>query len=276
MSDSNENRLFLYLDLLGFTSLLRDCQKIERIFRILDGSNIHRDANYKTIVFSDTVLAYNQHISLTPNSKEIELMYLIEFAQDIRQRLTGEEVFFRAIITEGPFRAETRNNFQSFYGDALVKAHKEEKELVGIGLFVDRSLRDLHSVFRYKQFSEKYDFVYTTQQISRLEYFPSNYEKAEKREAVFPLPTNYLTDEGAEYFLYPELRHLIEIYHHSLGQPEPSVRAKYICTWRMYELAYPKLTGLIAKSNFDLSMISGLDWSGPKRQFEEDRVSYAK
>ena len=95
--------------------------KIERIFSIIDGANIHEDANYRTIIFSDTILAYNKYTSLSPKSKEIEFMYLVEFAQDLRRRLTGEDVFFRAIITEGQFRAKQLENFQSYYGKALVR-----------------------------------------------------------------------------------------------------------------------------------------------------------
>jgi len=52
--------LFLYLDILGFAELVKDGPRVERLFQILDSARLHTDSDYQTIVFSDTLLAYNR------------------------------------------------------------------------------------------------------------------------------------------------------------------------------------------------------------------------
>jgi len=46
----------MYMDILGFSNLINDKEKVETIYRIIDNSSIHEDSNYRVIVFSDTIL----------------------------------------------------------------------------------------------------------------------------------------------------------------------------------------------------------------------------
>ena len=86
--------LFLYIDILGFSEIVNDDALADRLFKIIDNARIHRDANFRAIVFSDTIIAYNIHSNIGAGHKATELMYLIEFAQDLFLRLIGSGIFF--------------------------------------------------------------------------------------------------------------------------------------------------------------------------------------
>ena len=75
-----QSTFFLYLDILGFADLVEKSGEVEKLFRILDSA---------AIIFSDTVLAYNAHDSLTGTAKATEAMFLIELVQDLFLRLIG-------------------------------------------------------------------------------------------------------------------------------------------------------------------------------------------
>ena len=97
--------------------------KVERIYAILDSLNVHRHNAFKTIVFSDTILVYNPELARTEDDKSYLVWYLIEFAEDLHHRLTGQDVFFRAILTAGRFTHYHLENIESFFGEALIDAH---------------------------------------------------------------------------------------------------------------------------------------------------------
>jgi hypothetical protein len=85
--------LFLYLDFLGFRALSTNPTKVRRLFQALDECAIHRDSNFRTVVFSDTLLAYNSVNPIGEGYMSPELMYLIEGVQDITHRLVGVNFF---------------------------------------------------------------------------------------------------------------------------------------------------------------------------------------
>ena len=128
-----QNTLFLYLDFLGFSNLvIGDSNKVRRLFNMLDAINIHKDCNFKSIIFSDTLIAYNV---LNEHSQTCyEFMFLVEFVQDIAHRLTGSNLFFRAIIRFGEFEVQKLTHFDAYFGEALINSYKDEKDLP-VGLF---------------------------------------------------------------------------------------------------------------------------------------------
>jgi hypothetical protein len=157
-----QSTLFLYIDILGFSDLIKDTARVERLYQIIDNARLHRDSNYRAIVFSDTIVAYHTHSNLTGKSKAIELMFLIELTQELFLRLVGSGIFFRAVITEGSFHHKKLKNLEAFYGQALVDTYRAEKSLSSIGLFLDNKLRRFNQVFRWRIFSPQFDFVYLT------------------------------------------------------------------------------------------------------------------
>jgi hypothetical protein len=93
-------RFLLYIDILGFTEMTRkEPGKVARIYSILDQLNVHKHHAFKTIVFSDTVLVYNPVIPGSRQDSEYFVWYLIEFSEGLHHRLTGQDVFFRAVIS---------------------------------------------------------------------------------------------------------------------------------------------------------------------------------
>ena len=80
------NRLFLYIDILGFKDLVKSGGDIAMLYRTIDELNVHRDRDFTCIVFSDTILVYGAENWLGVSNQGV--MWLIEFAQDLFFRLT--------------------------------------------------------------------------------------------------------------------------------------------------------------------------------------------
>jgi hypothetical protein len=115
-----------------------------------------------------------------------------------------------------------------------------------------------------------------TQNLTRHEFFGGNHIKWISYEnEQLPIPSDLLCDAGLEYLIYPEIIHLREVYTNTLTQRDPAIRAKYLNTWRMYELAYPEFSRVISNNDFDLSMISVLDWKDCIRVFNENKEYYS-
>jgi hypothetical protein len=268
-----KERLFLYIDILGFSELIKSKKKVSRLYDIIDNARIHHDANFNTIVFSDTIVAYNRHTNLSKRDKEVEVMYLIELTQEFFYRLIGSSVFFRAVITEGEFFHERLENLEAYYGAALVETYRAEKELSGTGLFLDRKLRDLNQVFRFKEFSNRFDYIFLTHMCSGLTpWLNRNVDDNEKPDySEFPIPSELLTDAGLEFMAYQELVHFREVYENMNKHPDPKVRQKYLTTWSMYSQAYPGLTRSLVEHNFDPNGMATLDWNKAKEMYENER-----
>ncbi|MGK5095177.1 hypothetical protein WDW89_24600 [Deltaproteobacteria bacterium TL4] len=231
-----EERLFLYIDILGFSDLIINKKDVAPLFQIINNAQIHRDSNFVTIVFSDTIVAYNRHSNLNKSAKTIEVMYLIELTQELFSKLIGTNIFFRAIITEGEFFHNQLENLAAYYGTALVEAYRAEKKLSGTGLFLDRKLRDLNSVFRFKEFSDKFDYIFLTHMCSGItSWLKRNVDENDRSDySEFPIHPELLTSASLEFEIYPELVHFKEVYQNMNTHPEPKVREKYLTTWNMY------------------------------------------
>jgi hypothetical protein len=268
-----EPTLFLYIDILGFSDLLKRTGQVQELFAILDKAALHRDSNYRAIVFSDTIVAYNIHRNLSGTNKAIELMFLIELTQELFLRLIGRGVFFRAIITEGEFQHTKLTNLEAYYGQALVDTYRAEKGLIITGLLLDKRLRKFNQVFRWRPFSDALDFVYLTHQLTRLTPSAKDLIMGPGclADPEFPIPGIALTAPGIESMVYPEIVHFREVYDQMNDHPQPEVRAKFLATWNMYCLAYPKLTRSLLDHEFDPEGVARIDWTKAKQSFSEQR-----
>lgn len=151
-------RVFLYIDILGFSSMVQKqpC-KILKIFQIINGLSVYRHYAFKTIVFSDTILVFNDKDNF-PNHYYVT--YLIEFAQQLFYRLLSIGVYFKGLITYGEFNFKQMNNIQAYWGEALIETYHDEKNLKGFGLFVNKKLSTDIVVFdKLDNIDDKYDFV---------------------------------------------------------------------------------------------------------------------
>src|SRR4051812_30262351 len=68
-----ESKLFLYIDSLGFSDIIKETTRVERLYSLIDQAALHRDSNYRAIVFSDTIVAYHTVPNLEGGSKATEL-----------------------------------------------------------------------------------------------------------------------------------------------------------------------------------------------------------
>jgi len=267
-------RLFLYIDILGFKDLIKHTEKVLLLFSILDQAQIHKDSNFRSIVFSDTIVAYNIHPNYTDEAKAVEVMYLIELTQDLFYRLIGTGIYFRAVITEGEFFHDKFENLEAYFGEALVETYLEEKNLEGTGLYLINRLKNFNRIFRFKKFSEKFDYIYLTHMCSGITFWLNrNVDEIDKPDfGEYPLHKDHLILGGLEYMIYPELEHFKDVYQKMNNHPNPSVRSKFLTTWNMYCHAYPGLTRNLVKENFDPNGLSVLDWSEAKKRFEENKA----
>jgi hypothetical protein len=265
--------LFLYIDILGFTDLIKDPDAVRRLFIIIDKAQLHRDVNFRCIAFSDTILAYNKNFDLDPKNKTNELMYLIELTQDIFLKLAGSGLFFRALITEGEFYCDHMEHIDAFFGQALIDTYRAEKNIIGTGLYLDRCLSSFNQVFQTRRFSDQYYFVYLTHFCSRLyrQCQPLFSEDNSTLNSDFPLPGSILARSELEFLIYPEIVYLRDVRRLMDDHPDPSVRAKHLATWRMYVLEYPRLIASLESHNMDAKGISDLDWTAAKNHFFNER-----
>lgn len=248
----------MYLDFLGFTELIKDESRAMDLFRIIDDLNAHKDANYKVIAFSDTLLIYN---SLNPSDewyKKVELMYLIEFAQDLLAQLIEKDIYFKAVITEGEFCHNRLKNIDAYFGPALVDTHKVEKDLKGTGLYLDSKLRGFNAFFNYVDCGEGYDYVLLTQQLAGLRMYMDE----------LPLDKKIIIDQVLGFGVYQECQFLKKVYNLMLNHPVEKVRVKYKFTWDMYSKFHSMIMNALIDSEFNMNALAVMDWSSVKKDYD--------
>ncbi|HHF8239776.1 TPA: hypothetical protein ACPT3I_000422 [Klebsiella pneumoniae] len=244
-------RYFLYLDILGFTDLVRQgSNKIDDLYEVIAILNAHSHDAFKVIVFSDTVVVYNVDGGHTPADSQYLIMFLCEFVKDLMHRLTGRGVYFRAVITHGDFTHYEINGVPCFYGNALIDAYNSEKELKAIGLFIDKKIAKHCNIFKFEEYNDNYNFVYVTQSLYDLESWR------------LPIKSEYIEMTDSKWFIYPELTHVNNMYLGSVNNSYPdSVRKKYAASWDMYRKHYPKLTTYLLLSGNNVTAISpDVEW----------------
>lgn len=122
------NRYILYIDILGFTELVRQRSNlVDQIYEAIASLNVHNHSSFKTVVFSDTIVVYNIEGSDTPRDSKYLIMFMCEFVKDLMHRLTGRGIFSRSVITKGDFVHYEINKVPCFYGNALINAYNAEK-----------------------------------------------------------------------------------------------------------------------------------------------------
>jgi hypothetical protein len=116
-------KYLLYIDMLGFSDLVRKRGAAKMLYETINKLNVHRHDAFKTIAFSDTLLVCNINNPKTKHDREYLVMYSCEFAKDLFYRLIGRDLHFRGYLTLGEFRIDDFENLEAFYGEALIDAH---------------------------------------------------------------------------------------------------------------------------------------------------------
>ncbi|OUR95895.1 hypothetical protein A9Q81_13635 [Gammaproteobacteria bacterium 42_54_T18] len=255
-----EDRFLLYIDILGFADMTKlEPRKVARVYSILDQLNVHRHKSFKTIVFSDTVLVYNPELAVTDEDRKYLIWYLIEFAEDLHHRLTGQDIYFRAILTSGSFDHYRLDNIECFFGQALVNAYTSEKDIPSLGLFIDKNCNNYNQFFRSAPFDEELSFVYLNRSLETLE---------EYARGKYPI-TEYGVIDQAPHAPW-QVRFLRDVHQNMRTHPSPAVRTKFLTAWDFYAKRYPLMIQALLNSDFELSSL------GPTNAWIEEIESMEK
>lgn len=235
-----ENRFLLYIDILGFTDLvLRNESMLEGLFGVIKKLNVHRHPSFRSIVFSDTILAYNIEEFTTKADRDYAVMFLCEFVQQLHHRLAGSGIFFRAIVTEGAFVHDySTKGIDCFYGEALIKAYHLEKAAQVCGLLIDNACNEHNNIFETVPIDEKSNYVFITQALERVE-----------RLWGVPIPDIAFEEDWAWAFV-PEVLSLAETYRIAHSINDPRIRFKHVTTWEFYRQQYPRLCAYLESHAF--------------------------
>lgn len=253
-----QNRYLLYIDILGFSELVRGAPaRVQDLYRIIDSLNVHRHHAFKTIVFSDTILVYSKDSLLQGNrDHEYVVMYSCEFAQDLMYRFVGTEFAFRAVLKFGEFDHYRLTRTECFYGRSLVDAYLMEKSVKCVGLFIDEPSQRYNRIFPVCRHSDDLSYVYLNQATQR------TYEYIAEALPIFE-PQIYESADNASAFVR-DAQWLKETYERANKHPSPDVRLKYLTAWNYQLQRYPKLLYPLLQSGFDLRTVSPrVEWPLP-------------
>ena len=256
-------KYLLYIDILGFSDLVkRDPLQVERIYGVLDSLNVHRHDMFRTIVFSDTVLVYNRTDPKLNDKKAHEYIvwYSIEFAEDLHHRLTGQGLFFRAVLVSGEFQHYALENIDCFFGEALIDAHARERTIPSIGLFIDTACNQYNCYFRTEPFGNQLHFVYLNRSVESLQ------QDTNGNLPVDPI----LLDDNYPYLAW-QVRFLRDVHSMRREHPDPTVRAKFLTAWDLYYRRYPKILKALEEGGFDMTVFNEkYNWSEQLRMLAAD------
>lgn len=246
------NRYLLYIDLLGFADMtVRDPRKVARLYSIVDSLNSHRHDTFRTIVFSDTILVYNHKDPKNDEDRDYLVWYLIEFAEDLHHRLTGQDIYFRGIVCSGDFEHYNLKNIECFYGGALVNAYLSEKDIDCAGLFIDNNCNSHNQFFRTAKYTDELSFVYLNRHLEYLDQFVGS---------AYPSNQHHLDDQAP--FAPYQVRYLEDLYRAMRSHPSPRARVKLLTSWDFHALRYPRMTEALVQGGFDISYLTPVtDWS---------------
>lgn len=256
-------KYLLYIDILGFSDLVKhDPQQVEKIYGVLDSLNVHRHDVFRTIVFSDTVLVYNR-LNPKPNdvaAHEYVVWYSIEFAEDLHHRLTGQGLYFRAVLVSGEFQHYALENVDCFFGKALIDAYAREKTIPSIGLFIHTACNQYNRYFRTEPFEDGLHFVYLNRCVESLQ---------QETNGEFPVDP-ILLDNNYPYLAW-QVRFLRDVHSMMRTHPVPTVRTKFLTAWDFYKRRYPTILVALEEGGFDMKVFNPkFDWSQQLRVLTED------
>jgi hypothetical protein len=250
----NSKKYLLYIDILGFTDLVKENDnKITTLFEIIDNLNVHRHSAFSTIAFSDTILVYNNDDPLNTYEHEYFVMFACEFVQDLQVKIRNMNIHFRAILTYGEFFVRQMKNVQSYHGQAFLYAYEKEKQINGIGLFIDKRISKYNTFLRSTSFDDDFDFVFLLQTLERLHTLG---------EFKIPLDRQLIEITKNFLFLDTDVQYLSQLKSNIDNLSNSKIRGKYIQTYYYYKSRYPWLCSLFEANDFDHKVLNReADWS---------------
>lgn len=257
-------RLFLYIDILGFKELIQSGFDVSLIYERINDLNVHSDRDFGCIVFSDTILVHADEAWLKHPSSGI--MWLIEFAQDLFYRLISIDVHIRAYITKGNFEYHKLENLEAYYGEALIKCYEREKEIKCTGVFLDKDLAPYSDIFKLTKYDDKSYYVHVMQHLDDISWEYKHY----------PLSGEMLLATGMEWWVAYLLIYMKNTFSHANDKKlSDSVRLKHQNAWKMISAQHPGLTKRLEEADFDFGRVVDIDWSEPLRRIGTKEGAWA-
>ncbi|MGB7589989.1 MAG: hypothetical protein WBO19_01955 [Terriglobia bacterium] len=253
----------LYIDILGFADLVeRAPGRVDDLYQIIESLNVRAHGAFATITFSDTVLIHNIWQPTTNDDHEYIVMYQCEFVQDLLHRLAGRNIYFRAVLTYGPFEHYRLNGTPYYYGPALNHAFREEKQLKITGLLMDDHCDKHNRFFSSLPFKKGWHYVFVTQALDEFE---------DLYGGIIPLPSFDMHATDLAWYLGPEL----EVLHSSLliarGHGDEQIRQKHEATLAQYRIRYPKCFDALEKKDFMMEEVCReFDWTQIRARMKDD------
>jgi hypothetical protein len=244
----------LYVDVLGFAELTKsNPAKVEDIFRVITQMRKRNESVYDILIFSDTILIKNRGTPATLDEQMFCVQWLYEFAVDLQYQLSQLDVFYRAVLINGPFNSYKQDGVDCFYGQALIDAYKKEKKIKCAGLFIDKSTEELHGGFPCIRHSDDLAFAYTSDSLEEHSKFSGG---------LVALDKFVLEETDSCWLLSYDVKYLSQLFKHGHTHPNPDVRIKFLAAFDYYEQRYPNLVRALIDSEFDVSIIcKDYDWS---------------
>jgi hypothetical protein len=236
-----KEKYLLYIDVLGFSELVKSEQRTRELYEIIDSLNVHNHDVFQTIVFSDTILVYNKKPPFDQEAAEYIVWYATEFAEDLHFRLIGKDLYFRAMLTFGPFDHYHLKHTECFFGQALINAYQSEKHAPITGLLIDKECHRLLRFFESERFDENWHFVYLERTFESL--LDMSYGRLPVDRDI------YCEGESVPYLLWA-LKYIQNIYLQMRKHPSPLVRTKFLATWDFYQRRYGFILDALVTSNF--------------------------
>ncbi|XOF33169.1 MAG: hypothetical protein ACL93V_14325 [Candidatus Electrothrix sp. YB6] len=255
-----QEKFLLYIDILGFSDLIKSEERTKDLYKIIDSLNVHSHDVFQTIVFSDTILVYNKETHSDEDSAKYIVWYATEFAEDLHFRLIGKGLYFRAVLTYGEFEHYHLKNTECFFGKALVDSYNSEKNIQTTGLLIDNECHKYLRFFASEKFDNNWHFIYLERSFKYLDEMM--FEGLPIRREVFM--------EGENVpFLLEALEFIKDIYGNMRNHPVPTIRTKYLTTWDFYHRKYSVILDYLIGNNFSPeSVCPNFNWEPLLKRFE--------
>ncbi len=260
ITPSTDDRYLLYIDMLGFSDLVRKKGHVEKLYRIIDSLNVHEHDAFRTIVFSDTILVYNRLPATTPGNRQYLVMYLCEFAQDLFLRILPLDLHFRAYLRHGQFIHNEMKNVEAFYGKTLVDSYEAEHGIQCCGLFIDNALLSDCDIFQTTPYDMKCQFVHLMQRLDDIsaDHF------------TYPVDSIFIAPQGIEWNLAECFLYLRNIHTHMHNTSlSPRIRGKYAATWQMIRARHRRLLDHLEAHDFNANAVSKMNWTKAVKRARE-------
>jgi hypothetical protein len=256
-SSEEPKKYFLYIDILGFSSLVI-AGRVRDLYRRLDNLNAHNHPSFSTIVFSDTIVIYNKDdLDWDDDDKTALVSRLCEFAADLFYRLISQDIHFRAYICCGEFLHSKMQHIEAFYGRALVQSYYREREIQCTGLFIENDLVPYIGVFQSDKYDEHSHYVHLIEYLRQIPF----------TEGSDPIDVSLVGPVGLDAFLSYDITYLRNVHMHMCNMDiPPRVRVKYLSAWQMIQKRHRPILDVLERRNFDPRSICDMDW---KQVFEK-------